>query len=320
MNMKADDVKGLLEEAKGTIKETTGTVMGDETLEAEGAIQKNLGKAQAGDGEGKKDFRYKIVGIYPNFADVGDALGLLKKEGFTDDQISLLGQEQDHWQEKLGKQWEAHKSAKGALAGGALGAVPGLVLIAGIALTGGAGLLAVGPMVGALSALGMGSLAGGLLGAGASVTDQSLSVEEAVANAIGLGHWVIIVHCDTDAEAAHAQGLLPSRRIVRHDNDKSAATSDVTAADQADVQKLAAVVQEAFRPVTEASKLPLEEVMCNIEAIEGPEVKQAALEAIRQIANATGLDTAQVDRIFKANRFTVVNIVSVLHKESRANA
>jgi hypothetical protein len=60
--------------------------------------------------------------------------------------------------------------------------------------------------------------------------------------------------------------------------------------------------------------------MCNIEAIEGPEVKQAALEAIRQIANATGLDTAQVDRIFKANRFTVVNIVSVLHKESRANA
>jgi hypothetical protein len=131
---------------------------------------------------------------------------------------------------------------------------------------------------------------------------------------------VIIVHCDTDAEAAHAQGLLPSRRIVRHDNDKSAATSDVTAANQADVQKLAAVVQEAFRPVTEASKLPLEEVMCNIEAIEGPEVKQAALEAIRQIANATGLDTAQVDRIFKANRFTVVNIVSVLHKESRANA
>ena len=98
------------------------------------------------------------------------------------------------------------------------------------------------------------------------------------------------------------------------------ATSDLNAAEQTDVQKLAAVVQEAFRPVMAASQLPLEEVMCNFETIEGPEVKQAAVEAVRQIAHATGLDAAQVTRIFKANRFTGINIVSVLHKESRAHA
>ncbi len=315
MNTKADDVEGRVEEAKGTLKETTGTLMGDETLEAEGAIQKNLGKAKAG--EAKKEYLYKIIGIYPNFADVGGVMLRLKNDGFTNDQISLLGQEQDHWQEKLGDEWEAHNSAKGALTGGALGAVPGLVLVAGIAMTGGAGLLAAGPMLGALSALGMGSLAGGLLGAGASATGKALSVEEEVANAISLGHWVVIVHCDTDAEAARAQGLLPNRRIVR---DHVMATSDLNAGDQADVQKLAAVVQEAFRPVMEASQLPLEEVMCNFESIAGGEVKQAAVEAVRQIAHATGLDTAQVTRIFKANRFTGVNIVSVLHKESRARA
>jgi uncharacterized protein YjbJ (UPF0337 family) len=317
MSIEADHTKGRLEEAKGTIKETIGTLYGDETLEAEGAIQKNLGKVQAGDGDAKQDF-LKIVAIYPNFADVGDAIFLLKNEGFTDDQISLLGREQEHWQEKLGNAWEAHKTAKFALAGGALGAVPGLVLVAGIAITGGAGLLAVGPMLGALSALGMGSLAGSLMGAGSNVADTNLNVEEEVANAISLGHWVIIVHCHTDAEAAHAQGLLPNRRIVRDNDFKAMAPSDLAAAEQVDMQKLAAVVQEAFLPVTKASKLPLEEVICNIETI-GPELKQAVQEAIRQIANATGLVPEQVIHILKANRFADVNIVSQLHKESRVN-
>ena len=318
MNIKTDQTKGRLEEAKGTIKETFGALIGGEKLEAEGAIQKNLGEVQAGDGDAKQDF-LKIVAIYPNFADVGDAIFLLKNEGFTDDQISLLGREQEHWQENLGNAWEAHKTAKFALAGGALGAVPGLVLVAGIAITGGAGLLAVGPMLGALSALGMGSLAGSLMGAGSSVVDTTLNVEEEVANAISLGHWVIIVHCHTDAEAAHAQGLLPNRRIVLDNDSKAMAPSDLAAAEQVDMQKLAAVVQEAFLPVTKASKLPLEEVMCNIETIDEPELKQAVQGAISQIANATGLVPEQVIHILKANRFGDVNIVSQLHKESRVN-
>jgi hypothetical protein len=201
--------------------------------------------------------------------------------------------------------------------GGAWGAVPGLVLVAGVAITGGAGLLVVGPMLGALSALGMGTLAGSLMGAGSGVVaDTMLNVEEEVANAISLGHWVIIVHCHTDAEAAHAQGLLPDRRIVRN-NDKAMTSSDLAAAEQADMHKLAAVVQEAFLPVTKASKLPLNEVMCNIETLDEPELKQAVQEAISQIANATGLATAQITDIFKANRGADVNIVSQLHKESR---
>jgi uncharacterized protein YjbJ (UPF0337 family) len=318
MSIKADQIKGRLEEAKGTIKEATGTLIGEETLEAAGAIQKNLGKVQAGDGGASRAF-LKIVAIYPSFAAVGEAISLLKNEGFTHDQISVLGREQEHWQEKLGDEWEAHKTAKGALVGGALGAVPGLVLVAGIAITGGVGVLAVGPIVAALSALGMGSLAGTLLGASSSsVADSVLNVEEEAANAIRLGQWVVIVHCHTDAEAAHAQGLLPNRRIVQ-DKDVAVTTSDLAAAEQVDMQKLAAVVQEAFLPVKKASKLPLEEVMCNIETIDEPELRQAAEEAMSKIANATGLDAAQVTRILKANRIDDVNIVRQLHKESRVN-
>ena len=319
MSIKADHNKGRLEEAKGTIKETFGALIGGENLEAEGAIQKNLGKVQAGAGDAKQDL-LKIVAIYPNFADVGDAIFLLKNEGFTDDQISLLGREQEHWQEKLGNAWEAHKTAKFALAGGALGALPGLVLVAGVAITGGAGLLVAGPMIGALSALGMGSLAGSLMGAGSNVADTALNVEQEVAIAISLGQWVIIVHCHTEAEAAHAQGLLPNRRIVRDNDVKAMTPSDLAAAEQADMQKLAAIVQEAFLPVTKASKLPLEEVMCNIETGDGPELKQAVQEAMRTIADATGLDTAHIIRVFKANRGADVNIVSQLHKEMHPRA
>lgn len=45
------------------------------------------------------DFLYKTIAIYSDFADAGSALALSKKEGFSADQISLLGREQEHWQE-----------------------------------------------------------------------------------------------------------------------------------------------------------------------------------------------------------------------------
>jgi uncharacterized protein YjbJ (UPF0337 family) len=46
MSINKDQVKGRVEEAKGTIKEAAGKLVGDETLEAKGNIQKNLGKVQ----------------------------------------------------------------------------------------------------------------------------------------------------------------------------------------------------------------------------------------------------------------------------------
>ena len=90
------------------------------------------------------EFPNKTIAIYPNFADVGDAFLLLNKEGFTNDQISLLGREQELWQQQLGQEWETLKTTKGVLEGAALGAIPGLVLVTGIALTGGVGLLVAG--------------------------------------------------------------------------------------------------------------------------------------------------------------------------------
>jgi hypothetical protein len=172
---------------------------------------------------------------------VGDAFLLLNKEGFTNDQISLLGREQEHSQEKLGHEWETLKTAKGAMEGVALGAsaIPGLALVTGIALTGGVGLLVAGPMIAGMPALGMGTLAGGLMGADASNlegAEKILNVEEEVADAISHGHWVIVVHSHTEVEAAHARALLPNRRIVRQNESIPKGPSDLVA-EQADIRK-----------------------------------------------------------------------------------
>ena len=57
MSTNKDQVKGRVEEGKGAIKEATGKVMDDKTLEAKGNIEKDLGKVQAKFGDVKKDVK-----------------------------------------------------------------------------------------------------------------------------------------------------------------------------------------------------------------------------------------------------------------------
>jgi uncharacterized protein YjbJ (UPF0337 family) len=56
-NVNKDQVKGRVEEAKGKVKEVTGKVLDDKGMEIKGNVQKNLGKAQAGYGDLKKDIK-----------------------------------------------------------------------------------------------------------------------------------------------------------------------------------------------------------------------------------------------------------------------
>jgi uncharacterized protein YjbJ (UPF0337 family) len=55
--MNKDQVKGRVEEAKGTVKETAGKVTGKESLEQKGKLQKAAGKVQAGYGDIKHDIK-----------------------------------------------------------------------------------------------------------------------------------------------------------------------------------------------------------------------------------------------------------------------
>ncbi len=57
MSMNKDQVKGRVKEAEGKIKEVTGKLVGNETLEAKGKVQRVLGKAQAKFGDVKQDVK-----------------------------------------------------------------------------------------------------------------------------------------------------------------------------------------------------------------------------------------------------------------------
>ena len=58
MRINKDQVKGRVEEVKGSVKEATGKIVGDRTLEAKGNIEKNLGKVQAKVGDIKRDLKH----------------------------------------------------------------------------------------------------------------------------------------------------------------------------------------------------------------------------------------------------------------------
>ena len=49
--MNKHQVTGRIEEATGALKEVAGKVVGNEKLEAEGIVQKNIGKAEAKAGD-----------------------------------------------------------------------------------------------------------------------------------------------------------------------------------------------------------------------------------------------------------------------------
>jgi len=57
MTMNKDQVKGRVKEAKGKIKEVAGKLVGNESMEAEGKVERTLGKAQAKFGDVKKDVK-----------------------------------------------------------------------------------------------------------------------------------------------------------------------------------------------------------------------------------------------------------------------
>jgi uncharacterized protein YjbJ (UPF0337 family) len=58
--MNKHQVTGRIEEAKGTVKEALGTLLDDKKLEAEGNVQKNLGKAEANFADLKEDVKDKL--------------------------------------------------------------------------------------------------------------------------------------------------------------------------------------------------------------------------------------------------------------------
>jgi uncharacterized protein YjbJ (UPF0337 family) len=62
MSVNKDQIEGRTNEVAGKVKETAGKLLGNEDLEADGTVQKNIGVIQTAFGDVKEDIKKSIKG------------------------------------------------------------------------------------------------------------------------------------------------------------------------------------------------------------------------------------------------------------------
>ena len=152
-----------------------------------------------------------VAHLYDNYADAEKVVQELESAGFTNDQVSLLANQQT----SSGSQTSANSSTQAASTGAGTGASLGTIVGGGAGLLAGIGALAipgVGPVVAAgwlvatLTGAGAGAAAGGLLGslAGAGVPEEDAHV---YAEGVRRGGSLVTVRAE-DAQAAEAETIM----------------------------------------------------------------------------------------------------------------
>ncbi len=132
-----------------------------------------------------------VSAIYDNHESASYAIDILKSNGFNERELTVLASEASV--DKNIALEEHSKAPEGVSIGASIGAASGATL-AGLTavgtLTGGAGLLAAGPIVamlaGAGAGAGVGGLLGGLIGVGIPETEAKFIDEE-----LGKGHVML---------------------------------------------------------------------------------------------------------------------------------
>lgn len=138
-----------------------------------------------------------ITGIFDTPNKAAQAVQTIEARGFTPGQISLVtsdGVDRDAFTiDSHSKLPEG--AAIGAAGGGAVTALVAGLTAVGTVATGGAGVLAAGPLVAALAGAGAGAAGGGALGGliGAAIPEHEVKHYE---DAIGKGQVMIGVECD----------------------------------------------------------------------------------------------------------------------------
>jgi hypothetical protein len=160
---------------------------------------------------------HTVVGLLPNVDAVRQALETLRAHGISDDQIGLAMQQVDSDLSSEGEDAvspTAQDAAKGAVGGGIIGGLAGLLTATGVvAVPGLAPLLAGGALISLLGATGasivagsgVGAVAGGLVGALVSINvpeSAARQYEEAVRGG------KILLTVRTDGETKRIQDLL----------------------------------------------------------------------------------------------------------------
>ena len=151
-----------------------------------------------------------VYGIYPNIMSAEKAVDVLTAQGFSEQDVSVLMSDTDankefaHQKHTKAPEGTATGVTAGGVVGGAVGLLAGL---GALAIPGVGPLIAAGPIVGALSGLGVGGAVGGLVGAlvGAGIPEYEAKRYE---GRVKDGGVLLSVHCNTSEEVTSAKSLL----------------------------------------------------------------------------------------------------------------
>ena len=172
-----------------------------------------------------------VYGIYPNRGMAESAVDRLIAQGFRNEDISVLLQDnvgtKDFAHEKHTKAPEG--TTTGAVAGAAVGGTLGLLAgIGALAIPGLGPFIAAGPIMATLAGIGSGGVVGGLIGAlvGMGIPEyEAKRYEGRVKN----GGVLLSVHCDTSDEISRAKDLLKETGAedISSSGEKAASTHGV---------------------------------------------------------------------------------------------
>lgn len=199
-----EEMGGFKDRVVGDVKEATGSITGNQSLENEGAAQNNLGNARqenndvfgSNTGAATSTGSNKMVtGMFRSREDAERAYNSVTSRGYDKDDVNLLMSDktrETHFADGADTELGS-KALEGAGVGSAIGGTLGAV-IAGIAAIGtsvlipGLGLLVAGPLAAALAGAGAGGLTGGLVGAlvGSGIPEETAKQYESGINDGGI--------------------------------------------------------------------------------------------------------------------------------------
>jgi hypothetical protein len=158
----------------------------------------------------KREKKVSVLGLFHDQDTLGRAVETLQAAGFpTTDISALLPRSQStaqfaHEHHTKAPEGAAAGAATGGVVGGGLGLLVGLGMLA---IPGLGPLLAAGPIVAALAGVGAGGAVGGIAGAlvGMGIPEYEAKRYESF---ITEGGMLLSVHCDDEAAAHRAKGIL----------------------------------------------------------------------------------------------------------------
>lgn len=180
-----EEASALGERVVGNVKEATGAITGNDSLE-------NRGNMQANEGAARQSSNRVLTGMFRDRDSADRAYNSAISRGYTNDDVNLMMSDQtrDSWFADGDDSALGSKAMEGAGTGSAIGGTLGAI-IGGIAAIGtnvllpGLGLVVAGPLLAALAGAGAGGLTGGLVGAliGSGIPEEhAKQYEEGIKN------------------------------------------------------------------------------------------------------------------------------------------